>query len=361
MAKWLNDQNPMEENKTENEHLLDVKKIIGGREKTSIVDVRDVNWEQISGVWKNDAGWEPQEDKDIKKLERWIKKLQLPIKEAPITGDSKLEGSWKEVVEIQRKTEEKFQRENKTPTRPITNEVKKKSNSRLLLFYVTLSTTVAIILAILYLSLIPDIESIKNNLGIGDKTQILSIENNKEVKNLEEVMDSNKAYFMKYIIEESIWKAKVKGTLYAKAEGKVNIRGLKDYTNLYETASEVINRINKMFDNFGKKSDLTITDLQKELELFEKALSAKTAEEESQSKKILCYLTSSRDVNLGTYPSKKVAERANKEKWISPLGGLHEATTGKSQRGRYTTDPNDPRSVGEPVRWKPLDEPKTND
>lgn len=351
----------MEETKTENEYLLDVKKIIEGKEKTSVVDVRDVNWEQISGVWKNDAGWEPQTPKDIKKLEKCIKRLQLPIKETPLAVNPKIEESWKEVVETQRKTEEEFQKEIKTTIKQSPEKKKENKNSKLLLFYVGLSTTVAIILAILYVSLIPNVESIKNNLGIKDNPQILNTEDNKKVKNIEEVIDSNKAYFMKYIIEESIWRAKVKGALYAKAEGRVNIRDLKDYTNLYETASEVVNRVNKMFENFGKKSNLTIADLQKELELFEQALSAKTAEEESESKKILCYLTNSKDVNLGTYPSKKVAERANKEKWISPLGGLHEDTTGKSQRGRYTTDPADPRSVGEPVRWKPLEEAKTND
>jgi hypothetical protein len=354
----------MTPNDAEKEYFINVKKIVEGREKTSIVDVRDVNWDLIGDTWKNDANWEPISPIDIQKLERWIKKSSSPIKESPLKASPTTEESWKKVVEEQKKTEERF-RESQKNTQNITNskslpKSKKggRVNPKLLLIYSILSALGAIILGLLYLKLLPIKLDLGKTWSEPIKTTVDStilkgfkepspLKNPEPEKEKEAVIDSNKAYFMKYIIEESIWRAKVKASLYNRAEGKTLISGLKDYTNINETAIMVVSTVNKMFEKFGRESNTNINDLKNELELYEKALSLK----EEQAKKILCYLTDSERVSLGTYPSKRVAEVANKEKWISPLGSLHEATTGKSHRGKYPTNPNDPRSVGEPVKW----------
>lgn len=327
------------------EYIIEVKKDVNGKEKTSIVDVRDVNWEEVSGVWKNDAGWEPINLENQQKLEKWIKKFSAAIKATPLYTDPEVDTSWKEVVEQQKKSEEEFKKKGEATTIPTQKKENEKAiSAKLLLLYTTLSAMMAIGLGILYLSLIPNIEGTKEFINSFSQSPIEQDARKDNTK----IMDTNKAYFMKYIIEESIWRAKIKASLYNKAQGKTYFHEIKDYTNINATAIEVINTVNKMFEKFDKESNLTINDLQTEIQLFESALKS----EENKGKEILCYLTRSIDVSLGTYPSKKVAERANKEKWISPLGSLHEATTGKSHKGRYPTDPNDPRSVGDPVKWK---------
>jgi hypothetical protein len=337
----------MQDKTTDNEHLIDVKKSINGKEKLSVVDVRDMNWEKISGNWENDAGWQPATKSDLKKLEKWIEKSSTPIKETPLAVNPQVEESWKQVVEEQKKTEQAFLKKAKLTPIKSEKEPKHKKSHKWLLIYSVASAIGAISLGIVYLKLVPNINESKKLI---DSSSESPLKNESPKKDSMEIMDSNKAYFMKYIIEESLWRAKVKASLYAKAEGSTTLKGLKDYANINGTAIEVINTVNKMFEKFGKESTLSINDLKDELNLLEKALKS----EEDEGKKILCYLTKSENVWLGSYPNKKVAQRANKEKWISPLGALHEDTTGKSHRNRYPTDPNDPRSVGEPVRWKPL-------
>lgn len=336
--------NRMEKNNLEQDYLINVKKNVAGKDKTSIVDVRDVNWEQISEVWKNDAGWEPMAITDAKKLEKWIKKSKTPIKETPLIQNAEKENSWREVVQVQKRSEEKFRETQKNKlTKDVDLEKNKKGNGKTLLIYATASVITALGLALVYVNLIPNIEDTKKFIDSFSESPIKK----DTPEQTKKVMDSNKAYFMKYIIEESIWKAKVKASLFNKAQGRTYFHEIKNYANINATVIDVINIVNKMFEKFDAKSTLTIEDLNLEVSLFEQALSS----EEKKGKEILCYLTRSRDVSLGTYPSKKVAEKANQEKWISPLGSLHEARTGKPHKGKYSTDPGDSRSVGVPVTW----------
>ena len=343
----------MQNTSTENDYLIDVKKKVDGKEKTSVVDVRDVNWEKISDVWKNDAGWQPCSNKDVRKLEHWIKKSSEPVKNTPLAPNPSVEESWRQVVQEQKKSEEKFKKELKV--QPITlqkKEPKKKGNPKILLIYTVVSSISALSLGLVYLKLVPDIKKTKEYIENSKEPSDKIFENSPDLQNTkkepEQVIDSNKAYFMKYIIEETIWRAKVKAALYTRAHGRVDLKEIKDYTNINSTATEVITAVNKMFEKFGKRSNLTLKDLSYELKQFEEALSL----EELQAKKIICDLANATKVSFGTYPDKKVAQRANKEKWISPLGSLHEATTGKSHKGKYITEPNDPRSVGIPVTWE---------
>jgi hypothetical protein len=330
------------------EYLVNVKKTINTKEKSSIVDVRDVNWELINGVWKNDAGWEPTDKQEIKKIEKWIKKASTPIKESPLkTNDDQ---TWKEVVEEQKKSEEKFikSQTNKKKTTELYNKSKHEEHhsKKGIIFYTILSSLTAICLGVVYLMLVPNIEETKKLI---DSYSGETFFENEEKKNTSDVHASNKAYFMKYIIEESIWRAKIRASLYTRAEGNATLEALKDYVNINATSLEVISIVNKMFEKSGiKQSNLSVKDLEEDILILEEALNS----EESKGRELLCQLANKSRVDLGTYPSRKVAEKALKEKWISPLGNLHEATTGESHRGKYTTDPNDPRSVGKPVSWK---------
>ncbi len=152
-----------------------------------------------------------------------------------------------------------------------------------------------------------------------------------------------------YLIEECLWEAKLKATTYNKKTGQARWEEIAPYLNFRAKAPSIIKSSQKLYREATKKF-LEIDN--NKLEAILNELTSTTELTESDALNILSTLADKRLVDLGTYPSPLVAKKAAKEKWVSPLGKLHEHMVGKDHSKRFITSPTDKRSVGEPPKWK---------
>jgi len=394
--------------------IIRVYRINGLKREEADIDYKSTSWKKSDGLWEDPQGWIPVSRLDDDKIKEFtIKRIQKDIRsgkiylhnqpdpqEEDITDkietdppkkdkeeeENKIEGSpsdtvpskqtstlhrglpssqndeWREVLSEQQKATRQAQEEQEIIRRAAREkaqrleeekhalETRKKWTKRILFGFVG---SLCIVGAVFYYSHTPQKKDI-----FGEPNASSNKESAPESPwgffsstppTEPAIADSTKIHVLKYTIEESIWAAKVKAALYDNKVGQTTWEPISKYLDFDSNLHKVLGHVRKLYKEMAKK-DVVIKkeDFATELEHLKTLIQ----EQESKALPQLGSLVKESTITLGTYPHKQLAKKANRENWISPLGKLHEDVTGKPQKSRFITDPQDPRSVGEPTQWK---------
>jgi hypothetical protein len=162
------------------------------------------------------------------------------------------------------------------------------------------------------------------------------------------IPDNTKLHILRYTIEEAIWSAKVKASLHSNKTGQTNWDSIAQHLDFDASLSKVLPQVEKLYrEAKNKTTEINRDDFKEELTI----LRSLAAASEKDALKRIGEMTKRTNITLGTYPHKNISQKANREKWVSPLGKLYSDVSARDQRTRFITTPNDPRSVGIPMKW----------
>lgn len=370
MEKWEGLKTPknienQEETKPQESSIIKVYKINGLKRLEDKIDFKSTSWKKSDDLWESPEGWIVANKEDNLKVAIYTKQ-RLQIKQEQEAQKEKefhfprQDESWKEVVEEQKKaTEEELIEKEREKRKQRLRELelaqleranqKKKWIVRVVLGLASLTTLSG---AYIYYEnpfkpkdvfaqskQISTEETPNTNVKKEGKTQEITANQINKVN----------SHLLLYIVEETIWEAKVKATLYDKKTGQTKWEEITPYLNFDAKTHPITKRVKLLYLEIEKKPlEVDSDSLATSIKYLATLLNVK----ETQALDSIKTLIGKKSMSLGTYPSELVAKIALKEKWISPLGKLNRDITGKDHSKRYIISPTDKRSVGKPVEWQ---------